>query len=127
MIIKCNDLDEFFSELESVSGKIDYSLYQNKVRISSSERFDDESRVKGIVSIQCSAIVQHTRVVAIEGTEIESSAEEYLLMVGIDCGKNYHDNSQELNGTKKMKEIREKIRVKCEELGFEIGPGIIEI
>ena len=115
MRVVCTTVDDFLRNLESEGPT---QILQGVVRINvSSMPSDGNKRESTIFSV----VLQASAVVGLpEGGE-------YLLEVGIDCGNDYTDDSHEYKGTRAAGKARDLIEAKCEKLGLEVRPGIIDL
>ena len=52
---------------------------------------------------------------------------EYLLEVGVNCGVDYTDKSNDLKGSKKALELKSQIEECCKNHNLTIRPGVVEI
>ncbi len=115
MRVTCGSLDEFVEDLRNQLGK-DSDVFQKTVRVSTSKRdMDDCAGARFMLTFQASAIV------------CLPDDSEYLLQMGVDCGIDYEDATREKNGTKELVELKEKLKLFCDESGLIVGPGVIEI
>ena len=114
MRVTCHSLEEFIECL-----KEEDNLLQGVVRVSIVRRPLNEKNPREAsifaVSLQASAVV------------IIDSDSQYLLDVGIDCGVDYEDSTQEKNGTEKADGMKDLLRVYAESRGWKVLPGVIGI
>ncbi len=131
MRVTCQTVEEFLSDIRAQiegngekcqareeDGCIVYSeaadcVLQRAIRISVFRRPSDDG-VKFDIVLQASAIL------ALAG------GGEYLLQLGVNCGTDYEDVSQEKEGSDKVAELKKEIEVFCEAMGLTIRPGMIE-
>ena len=116
MQVVCNNLDEFLGDLnESLRGAVEPSnlILQGCIRTSVSENTVSEAVTQIILKLTAVVILP-------EGGE-------YLLSVGLDCGKDYNDASQEKPGTAKYCECMKYIEDFCVGRGLKVRSGIIQI
>lgn len=112
MRVECPTFDEFLTCLQADRER---GVWQDTVRYSVIKRPSgpDRNDPKKEVTIQVSVVMQ---------AEDDS---EYLLEVGIQCGFNYEDTSQEYEGDKKAEEYKQQLTNICEDLNLRLLPGII--
>lgn len=111
MIITCTSIDEFIECLEA-----EKAVFQGVVRVSIVRQpFDKGNRDSTIyeVVLQASAVV------------LVDEESQYMLQVGIACGKDYCDATQEMGGSEKAKELKSRLQQFAESRGWKILPGII--
>jgi hypothetical protein len=113
-------LEDFIEDLknqtEAVGGPV--CVIQKTVRVSISRNpVDGNARnaVKFDVTFQASAVI-----------ELEGGG-EYLLQMGVSCGTDYEDATQEKKGTKKAEEMKKELGDFCDSSGLIVGPGTIEV
>ena len=105
MTVTCYSVAEFVECLVAES-----ELFQNTIRISIIRRRLNEAVLE--VVFQASAVV-----------EVVDS--QYLLEVGIDCGKDYSDGEGEHNGSHKANNFKHDLICYAETRGWKILPGVI--
>jgi len=52
---------------------------------------------------------------------------QFLLQTSVDCGVDYTDASNELNGSKKALDLKKQIEYFCEKNDLTIRPGIVNL
>jgi len=115
MRIVCNTVVDFLRNLELEGPE---AVLQKAVRVSvSSVPLDENKReaVKFSVMLQASAVV------------CLPEGGEYLLEVGVDCGRDYKDDSHEYEGTRTATAARKRIEEFCEKHGLDVRPGVIDL
>ena len=109
MLVTCSDLGSFLINIERA--------------------LEDGDKV-GILYVDVSERGDNPTVVGIDlqiGTVVETEDErEYLLKMGMNCGIDYRDASQELNGSKAVEELMSQLESFCTSNGLEIRPGILD-
>ena len=113
MRIICKSVDEFIS---NVTGG---TLFANTCWVSKTiNPIDDNSKnaVKFLVLFQVSVI-----------KVFKEDGGECMVELGIDCGYDYHDATQDYQGSELADEHREKLKAFCEEQGFIVKPGILDM
>lgn len=112
MRVECNTVDEFLICLSS-----ERSIFQDVIRVSITRNPIDTGRD----CVKFDVILQATTVVLVD------SESQYLLVVGCNCGKDYEDASQELEGSASAKKLKDRITQYAKERSWGILPGIINI
>lgn len=112
MRVVCSTLDDFLEDVKCQAQTPDMVL-QNCIRVSISKR--EHGMAKKIVVLQASAVM------------LLESGGEYILEVGVECGTDYEDATQEMNGTKESERLKAKINEVCKELGLVVRPGLIQL
>ncbi len=107
MRIECSDIEGFLDNLKEPGTK---DIFERTVWISITRNPTTEAVDQ--VMFQASAVIR---------AENES---EYLLQLGIDCGKDYCDNPDK-QGSRKAEKLRDELRTFCEGHGLVVLPGII--
>ncbi len=112
MIVQCGTLDEFIECLTA-----EECLFQNVVRVDVSRRALDSGpeHVSFAVTFQATTVV------------IVREESQYLLQVGVDCGKDYEDASEEREGTDVADRLKSRLEQYVNSRGWKILPGIINI
>jgi hypothetical protein len=75
----------------------------------------DANPVKFVVGVQTSAIVSMK-----EGGE-------YLLQMGVECGIDYKDSTNELTGTEEATRQKKLIEGFCKQKGLMVRPGVVQV
>ena len=112
MKIICTTMDAFFENIKNAS------LYNNTVWCDITKNPVDGNKqdaVKFAVNFQASAIKQF------EG------GGESLVEVGMDCGIDYHDASQDYQGTEMAHDAKDALKRLCEEESLILLPGILDM
>lgn len=112
MIVQCGTLDEFIENLT-----VEQHLFQKVVRVDVSRRPLDN----GPEHVSFAVTFQATTVVLV-GEE-----SQYLLQVGVDCGKDYEDASQEMEGTELANKLKSRLQQYLDSRDWVLLPGIISI
>ncbi len=108
MKIQCNDVQGFIENLK----KCDCSrIFEKTVWVDITKAFLSE--VVDQVTFQASAVIQ---------TE---DGGEFVVRLGIECGKNYMDSSNEMIGQEQAEKLRDELCEFCEGHGLVVLPGII--
>jgi hypothetical protein len=107
-------LDEFLEALSSVD-----RIYQDTIRYSRIFRKDATNPNRRQVVVQISTLVQ-----VYLGEEIDS---EYILEVGISCGRDIVDSDPELLGSEKARQIKEQLIDIAESRRWKVLPGILDL
>ena len=113
MKITCVSLLEFIECLNSET-----KIFQDTIRVSIVRRPIDaheKEPVKFAVALQASAIV-----------EVVESESQYLLQVGLSCGKDYEDGKPERVGTTVANSTKEEIVEYAKGRQWKVLPGILE-
>ena len=93
-------------------------LVDNTVWISKSSNHLGENpnnSVKFLVLLQASAV------------KIFSDGGECLVEMGIDCGYDYRDATQSYEGSEQADELKQSLLEFCEQQGFVVKPGILDM
>ena len=112
MRIVCVSLEDFVTNLKETPEE---KLIEGIVRVSVSEN-QGENEVRFDINFQASCVVEFLR-----------SDGNYLMEVGIDCGRDIRDAEPDLEGTKNCNKCRESIAKVCDSKGWKILPGHISI
>ena len=110
MKVTCNSIGEFIENL-----CLEESIYRKTVYVSLKEQPLDLEREP----VRFDVIIQATTIVETE------DGGQYIIEAGESCGTDYRDATNELKGTKKRKQLFEKLCEVCEEQGLSIRPGIV--
>ena len=112
MIIQCQDVDEFLTCLKSEN-----EILQDTVRINIFRKplGSDPEPVKFEVIIQASTVV------------FIDEESQYLLQVGVYCGKDDNTEPQDTGGSDKANELNKKMQEYVESRGWKVLPGVISI
>ena len=111
MRITCTTIDEFLECLDA-----EEKIFQGVIRVCAGRRPLDPSareQTRFDVIIQASALV-------------EVADAEYLLQVGLSCGKDYEDASQSREGSENVAAIRQRITEYAAGRQWRVLPGVIE-
>ena len=111
MRVTCQTVKEFIENLGTAE-----SVFRRTVWCSTTKRAEDEDGVKFVMGFQASAVM------------VFDDGSDALLDVGVGCGMNYEDATQDFSGT----ELAEKLRVQVSDYvqsrdGWKCLPGIIDI
>jgi hypothetical protein len=52
---------------------------------------------------------------------------EYLLQMGVECGMDYRDSTNELSGTEEAYRQRKLIEDFCKNNGLTVRPGVVQV
>jgi hypothetical protein len=119
MIVTCVNMQEFLTDLEyQIRDSGTDCIVQKCVRVSVGSRpagEDDTNPVRFVVGLQASAVVSMK-----EGGE-------YLLQMGVECGMDYRDASNELDGTKEATKQRKLLEDFCKSKGLMVRPGVVQV
>ncbi len=107
MLVTCTTVEGFLKNLATADAG---DILSKAVWVEISYREIDE--VRSMANFQASAVVA-------------IGDGEYLLQVGVDCGVDYNDASQELKGTAEAGQLMRMIDEFCTLKGLEIRPGVI--
>ena len=113
MRITCNTIEEFLSNIID-----DVKLFENTIWVSVSKSpldGNDRNSARFEVSFQASAVI------------IFPEGGESLLDLGIDCGKDYHDVSQEFLGSEEASEHKDKLKSFCDGRDLVLRPGVVSV
>ena len=113
MIISCNTMDEFFANIKEGN-----SLVENTVWTSITKNPTDGDKKSAVVfdvTFQASAII------------IFGDNGEALLEFGIDCGKDYHDQTQDYVGSEEAEVLKDQLNQFCNGRGILPRPGIVSM
>lgn len=114
MRVECHTLEEF---IEDLSMRMDAEgpgcVFQGMVRATVRERASSDGGRK-FIAFQASAVV-------------EAGEGQYLLQVGVDCGVDYTDSTNERPGSEAAAGMKGVLKDFCSKRGLIIGPGKIEI
>ena len=105
MRVVCETLDEFLTDLENEE------LVQKAIRVTITSHTDDDTVFD--VNFQASAIVY-----------LPDSG-EYLIEVGVDCGKDFKDATQNYEGSDNAAELKQRVRDFCKGHSLSLRPGLI--
>jgi hypothetical protein len=112
MKVACETVDQFLDNLEYVGPS---GLFESTVWVNINRRPLDGSRrdaLKFDVTIQASAVIR-------------KDGDEYLLVVGEVCGRDYEDSTQEKTGSARATDLRSKIVEVCGSKGWSVRPGSV--
>lgn len=113
MRVACQTVDEFIECL-----KADPNVFQDTVRVTIARRplnGDRRDATSFEVVFQASAVV-----------EVDAES-QYLLEVGIACGKDRSDaGGEELEGSEVAAALKEQVQAYCNERQFRLLPGLID-
>jgi hypothetical protein len=119
MIVTCANVQEFLTDLElQIKESGNGCIVQKCVRFSVGSRpagEDDRDPVRFVVGIQASAVVSMK-----EGGE-------YLLQMGLECGIDYRDSTNELSGTEEASRNEKLIKDFCSSNGLMVRPGVVQV
>lgn len=113
MQISCHTVDEF---LENITE--DVTLVENTIWSSITKNPIDGNKRNASqfdVNFQASAVL------------VFKDGGESLLELGIDCGKDYHDTSQDYAGTEEAEEHKGLIQKFCDGRSMLLRPGIVSM
>lgn len=113
MRIGCATVDDFFTCLDA-----EVQIFQSTIRLTVSPHPIGEPTI-GKVPTKVAIILQATALVSCEGNA------EYLLEVGVDCGMDYNDASQEKKGTPVAEALKARFAEYAAKRGWRILPGVI--
>jgi hypothetical protein len=107
MRVSCESFSDFIEHLDQRTEVFDNTLF-----ISRAARPLDVGKVqvKFAVTFQCSTVIL-------------TDQHQYILEVGVDCGLDYHDASNEHKGTAKAKELSQVVKDYAEKRGWRVLPG----
>ena len=108
MRVTCGTIEDFLENLASAE-----SVFQRTVWVSIVKNPHDNG-VKFQIGLQASAVA-----VYMDGMDT-------LVEVGIDCGPDYIDASQDFSGTEKAAISKKQISEYSEERGWQVLPGTID-
>lgn len=113
MTVTCLNIDEFIANLEN-----EHKLFQDVVRVSIGRRpvgpENEQKAYRFDVVLQASAVVY-----------VDEDQGQFLLQVGVDCGRDYEDADAERPGTAIAKGLFNRIEQYVKERGWRVLPGII--
>jgi len=110
-------IDDFLGDIESQINLLDGGdcVFQRAIRISKTSRpFGNDDHIR-VIGLQCSAVVE------------VGDGGQYLMEVGVVCGKDYHTSDKEFSGSEKADEYKKQIKEFCSRLGLNSRPGLIEL
>ena len=122
MRVICNTVDEFLQDLKTQLDLVGRDcVFQTCIRLSVVAQPTAESSkgnsVRDLINLQASAIVfQPTG-------DLES---QYLMEVGVYCGIDYNDSTQEKGGSEQAEKYKLMIREFCDDNGLRVRPGVIQ-
>jgi len=115
MRVVCHTIDDFLENLQQESSRI----YQRVVWVSRTVNpADDKTKRDAVifdVTLHASAVV-----------DVDDES-QFLLDYGEDCGRDYHDATQDMAGSEVADELKARIRKVCDEYGLTIRPGVIDM
>jgi len=116
MRVVCETFEEFLLDVQTHVGlEGEDSVLQKCIRVSVSHNDVGTGGVRKSVVFQASAVM----VLPNDG--------EYLLQVGVYCGDDYLDSTQEFHGTEKAESLRQQMVKFCTSHGLTVRPGLVEI
>ena len=110
MRVSCHTIIEFIECLQSID-----SVFDDTIRFSTVSKPLGDNKAKAVrfeVVVQASTVVQ-------------CKESEYILEVGQVCGIDYHDASQELEGSEVAKAYKKAVEDVVDRKGWKILPGVI--
>ena len=117
MRVICETIDDFLYDIETQIKEMDRSdcVLQKAIRVSKTSRtFGNDTNIR-MIGFRCSAVL-----------DIPDGG-QYLLEMGVECGKDYHTHDKEFTGSEKADVLREQVQAFCNRTGLSIRPGLIEI
>lgn len=108
MRVVCDSVEDFLANLKKDSGNI----YRNIVYFSITNK--EESEVKKTVGVQSSAVID------------SEEGGQFIVELGLYCGIDYSDHTQDFEGTEAAKSIRTIIANFCNSHDLEVRPGIVD-
>ena len=112
MRVVCHSIEDFLENLEGCK------LHDNTIWASITKNPLDGTKqdaAKFAVNFQASAVKQF------------SDGGECLVEMGIDCGMDYHDTTQDYEGSDAAAESKEKLKSYCDNHGLKLMPGILDM
>lgn len=116
MRVVCNTVSEFLEciapdEQVVLANTIRRSRYRRPVGGTS-----PRNAVKFLVGFQLSAVIL-----------MAQDAGDYLLEVGVECGFDYTDASQEIEGTESADKLEAEVAAFCTDHKYKLRPGVIHV
>ncbi len=113
MIIACHTVDEFLENITEDIGLVENTIWSSITK----NPVDGNKRTASQfdVNFQASAVL------------IFKDGGECLLELGIDCGKDYHDASQDYAGLEEAEEHKSRIQKFCNGRSMLLRPGIVSM
>ena len=112
MRIICRSVDEFISNVTGCT------LFANTCWMSKTKNPMDDNpnnAIKFLVLFQANVV------------KVFEDGGECMVELGIDCGYDYHDATQDYQGSELADEHRGRLKMFCEEQGFIVRPGILDL
>lgn len=112
MRVTTETLDEFFERIDN-----DPHVFQNAISASTIKKPINGTRYDALAF---EVIFQASAVVIVQGRS------EYLLEIGLHCGKDRLDGEPDLEGSNRADEYKQRIKEYAEKMGFKVLPGLID-
>ena len=116
MRVICASMEEFLVDVKTQIDSNDgpECVFQQAIRLSVRSTAVDPDGVKVDIGI-CLSVMMGT-------TENPS---QVLMECGVHCGRDYHDSSQDFEGSDKAAEMKEMVEVVAKKMGLTVRPGVI--
>ena len=115
MRVICNTLDDF---IENLGGYEKDDILQGCVYVDTTKNPVDGNKR---TAVKFSVVFQASAVIALP------DGGEFLLQMGVDCGTDYHDGTQAMDGTEEADNLRFRLKDFCSSRGVLVRPGIIDV
>jgi len=109
MKIVCQTVQEFIDNVRN------NEIFEATVWASISSNFMDKDDVKALVYFQASAII------------VYPEAGQALVELGVECGTDYNDVTNDHGGTKKAETLRQELKDYCDSNGLTMKPGTLNL
>jgi len=112
MRVKTQTLQDFLENIATASGVVDSTVWVDTVK----NPLDGNRKeaVKWSVEFDAYAVCQ-------------IGDGEFLLEMEVSCGIDYHDVSQEYEGSEKASELKSELVGRCNEWGLVVRPGTVDM
>jgi hypothetical protein len=114
MKVTCDSLETFFENIEAEPSECVYNnvIYINRIETLLGDNKENSARY--LVVLRVSTIMDLP------------DGGQYLLITEDECGIDYHDSTQEKEGTKVANVKEEKLKSFCESRNLKIRPGVVD-
>jgi hypothetical protein len=112
MKVTVTSIEEFFECLDA-----EKQIYQGTIRVCTGKKPLDPP---GRIQVKFEIILQACTLVEVE------EGGQYLLQIGISCGKDYEDQGGERPGSALAKSYRDRIAEYARKRAWRVLPGVIE-
>jgi len=116
MKVNCLTVGDFTENLIKVGSPVE--VFQKSVWVQTTYRGIDHSDLKQAAKHQ--VFFQAAAVVTTDDGE-------YILCLGIDCGIDYHDTTQDFVASEYMNEQKEELQKFCDAQGLKVLPGTLDM